>query len=187
MKEENIDNRIERIIESVGSKKAAMSQWESERTSTEMKRKIVVKRWRTYGISAAASVVVICSVGLGIFLNRGGENDYGVTSNAPVFRGGSYDISDIQAMIDSDKYVEALQAIDRTMADTVIDPSFTSERKEYLRSLNENRNYELKWLKIDILIKTKKVDEAISLLKEYVKADGVHQVEAKELLHKLSR
>ena len=90
-------------------------------------------------------------------------------------------------MIDSDKYVEALQAINITMADTVIDPSFTSERKEYLRSLNDNRNYELKWLKIDILIKTKKVDEAISLLKEYVKADGVHQVEAKELLHKLSR
>ena len=64
MKEENIDNRIERIIESVGSKKAAMSQWESERTSTEIKRKIVVKRWRIYGISAANNVVKVILRGI---------------------------------------------------------------------------------------------------------------------------
>lgn len=187
MKEENIDKRIERVVESVGSKKAAMRQWESNRVSNEAKRKVAAKRWRTYGISAAASVVVIFCVGLGIFLNRGGDNDYGVTSSAPIYRGGSCDISEIRAMIDAENYAEAWQAIDVTMADTVIDPSFTSERQEYLRSLNENRNYELEWLKIDILIKTKKTDEAISLLKEYVKSDGVHQAEAKELLNKLSR
>lgn len=187
MKEENIDNRIERIIESVGSKKAAMSQWESERISSEIQRKNAAKRWRIYVISAAASVIVICGVGLGLFLNRGGDNDYDITSTAPVYRGGSCDISDIQAMIESVDYAEALQAIDATMADTVIDPSFTTERQKYLRSLNDNRNYELKWLKIEILIKIGKADEAISMLKEYVKSEGVHQAEAKELLYKLSR
>lgn len=186
MKVDNIDNRIERVIESVASKKAAMRQWESDRISLEMQRKVIMKKWRTYGISAAASVVVICGVSLGIFLNRGGNNEYGVTSTAPVYRGGSCDISDIQEMIESDNYAEALQAIDVTMADTVINPSFTSERQEYLRSLNENRNYELEWLKINIFIKTKKADEAISSLKEYVKSDGVHQAEAKELLYRLS-
>lgn len=187
MKEEEIDKRIERVVESVGSKKAAMRQWESSRVASEMQRNVAAKRWRTYGISAAASVVVICGVGLGIFLNRVGSNDYGVTSSAPAYRGGSYDISEIQAMIDSTQYEKALQAIEATMADTIIDSSFTSERQEYLRSLNANREYELTWLKVDILVKTKKTDAAISLLKEYVKTDGVHQNEAKELLHKLSR
>lgn len=187
MKEEDIDKRIERVIESVASKKAAMSQWESDRISSEMQSKVATKRRRIYGISAAASVVVICGVGLGIFLNRSGDNDYGVTSTAPVYRGGSCDISEIQSMIDSDKYVEALQAIEATMADTVIDPSFTSERKEYLRNVNNNREYELTWLEIDILVKTEKYEEAITLLKEYVNTDGIHQEEAKHLLHKLAR
>ena len=187
MKEEDIDERIERVVESVGSKKAAMRKWESDRISSEMQRKVAAKRWRIYGISAAASVVVICGVGLGIFLNRGGDNDYGVTSTAQVYRGGRCNISEIQSMIDSDKHVEALQAIETAMADTVIDPSFTSERKEYLRNVNNNREYELKWLKIDILVKTEKHKEAITLLTEYVNTDGIHQEEAKQLLHKLAR
>ncbi len=187
MKEEDIDKRIGRVVESVASKKAAMRQWESDRISSEMQRKVATKRWLIYGISAAASVVMICGVGLGIFLNRDGDNDYGVTSTAPVYRGGSCDISEIQSMIDSEKYVEALQAIEATIADTVIDPSFSSERKEYLRNVNNNREYELKWLKIDILVKTEKHKEAITLLKEYVNTDGIHQEEAKQLLHKFAR
>lgn len=187
MKEEDIDKRIERVVESVGSKKAAMRQWESERKSYEIRRAVAFKRWRNYGISAAASVVVICGVGLGIFLNRGGDNEYGVTSTAPVYRGGSCDIPEIQSMIDSDKYVEALQAIEASMADTVIDPSFTSDRQEYLRNVNNNRKYELTWLKVDILVKTEKQEEAITLLKEYVNVDGIHQEDAKHLLHNLAR
>lgn len=187
MKEDNIDKRIERVVESVGSKKAAMRQWESDRIASQMQRKIAAKRWRTYGISAAASVVVICGVGLGIFLNRGGGEDYGITSSAPIYRGSSCDISEIKAMIDSAQYEKALQAIDVTLADTVIDFSFTKERQDYLRSLNANREYEITWLKIDILVKSKKTEEAITLLKEYVNSDGVHQNEAKELLYKLSR
>lgn len=187
MKEEDIDKRIERVVESVGSKKAAMRQWESERVSEELRRKISKKKWRTYGISAAASIVVICGIGLGFFMNRGGGNDYGVSSSAPVYRGGSCEISEIQSMIDSKHYDDALKAIEATMADTIIDPSFTSERLDYLRSLNANREYELTWLKIDILVKTHKNEEAITLLEEYVKSDGVHQTEAKQLLYKLSR
>lgn len=184
---ENLDKRIERVAESVGSKKAAMRQWESDRIDTEMQCKIAAKRWRIYGISAAASVVVICGVGLGIVMNRGGGNDCGVTSNVPIYRGGSCEISEIQAMIDSVEYDKALHAIEVTMADTIIDPSFTKERQEYLRSLNANREYDLIWLKIGVLVKSKKTDEAISLLKEYVDAEGEHQKEAQELLNKLAR
>lgn len=187
MNEDDIDKRIRRVVESVASKKAAMRQWESEWIASEMQRKVAAKRWRTYVISAAASVVVICGVGLGIFLNRGGGNDLGVSSSAPVYRGGSCDISEIQTMIDSMQYDKAFQAIDVTLADTVIDPSFTEDRQNYLRSLNANREYELMWLKIDILVKTNKTETAISLLKEYVKSDGIHQDEAEELLHRLSQ
>lgn len=187
MKEEDIDKRIERVVESVGSKKAAMRQWESERVSEELRRKISKKKWRTYGISAAASIVVICGIGLGFFMNRGGGNDYGVSSSAPVYRGGSCEISEIQSMIDSKHYDDALKAIEATMADTIIDPSFTSERQDYLRSLNANREYELTWLKIDILVKNKRVGEATTLLKMYSTQVGAHQEEAKSLLNKLTQ
>ena len=187
MKEDNIDKRIERVAESVGSKKAAMRQWEADRVSYELKRKVAAKRWRTYGFSAAASIVLICGIGFGFFINRSGDNDYGVSSNAPVYRGGSCDIVEIQAMIDSAKYEKALHAIDVTLADTVIDPSFTPERQDYLRSVNANREYELTWLKVNVLIKSGKKTEAISLLKEYVKTEGVHQKEALILLNNLTR
>ena len=187
MKEDNLDKRIERVAESVGKKKAAMRQWEADRISDELKRRFAAKRWRTYGISAAASVVVICGVGLGIFLNRDRGNDYGVTSAAPVYRGGSCEIAEIQAMIDSSKYEMALQAIDVTLADTVIDPSFTSERQVYLRSLNTDREYELIWLKINVLVKSGKKTEAVPLLEDYIKTDGRHQKEAKILLNDLTK
>ena len=187
MKEDNIDKRIERVAESVGSKTAAMRQWEADRVSDELKRKIAAKRWRTYGVSAAASIVLICGIGFGFFINRGEDTDYGVTSTAPVYRGGSCDIVEIQAMIDSARYEEALQAIDVTLADTVIDPSFTSERQDYLRSVNANREYELTWLKVNVLIKSGQKTEAISLLKEYVKKDGEHLKEAQTLLKDLTK
>lgn len=187
MKEDNIDKRIERVAESVGSKKAAMRQWEADRVSYELNRKVAAKRWRTYGFSAAASIVLICGIGFGFFINRGGDNDYGVTSTAPVYRGGSCDIAEIQSMIDSAKYEEALQAIDVTLADTVIDPSFTSERQDYLRNVNANREYELIWLKINVLIKSGKKAEAIPLLEEYVKTEGEHQNEAQTLLNDLTK
>ena len=156
-----------------------------------MKRKIATKRWRTYGISAAASIVLICGIGFGLFINRSGDNDYdndyGVSSNAPVFRGGSCDIVEIQDMINSAKYEKALHAIDVTLADTVIDPSFTPERQDYLRSINANREYELTWHKVNVLIKSGEKTEAISLLKEYVKTEGEHQKEAQTLLNSLTK
>lgn len=202
MKEDDIDKRIERVAESVGLKKAAMRQWEAKKVSDELKRKVAAKRWRTYGISAVASIVLICGIGLRFFINIGGDNDYGatssapidrgdndygVTSSAPIYRGGSCDISVIQFMIDSSHYEEALKAIDVTMVDTVvIEPSFTSERQNYLRSLNADRKYELIWLKVNALVKSGRKTEAIPLLEEYVKVEKGHQKEAQTLLNDLS-
>lgn len=187
MKEEDIDKRIERVIESVGSKKAAMRQWESEYEAGERMHKVAAKRWRVYGISVAVSIALICGIGISLYLDRPGEMERGETTTAPVFRGGAADITEIQAMMDSAKYETALQTIEATIADTLIDPSFTPERQEYLRSLNASRIYELQWLKINALVKSGKKTEAIILLKEYVKIDGNHRQEAQTLLNNLKR
>ena len=187
MKEENLDNRIERVIESVGSKKAAMRQWESEYEAGGKMHKVAAKRWRIYGISAAASIALICGIGISLYLDRPGEMERGETTTAPVYRGGAADVAEIQAMMDSAKYETALLAIEATMADTLIDPSVTPERQEYLRSLNASREYELNWLKINALVKSGKKGEAITLLKVYVKIDGNHRQEAQTLLNNLKR
>ena len=187
MKEDNIDKRIERVAESVGSKRAAMRRWEAERISSDLQRQTNFRRWRAYGLSAAASVVLICCIGVSLYVTRNGDGSYGTDVSAPIYRGGSRDIVEIQAMIDSAQYEMALQAIDVTLADTVINPSFTSERQDYLRSLNANREYELLWLKINVLIKSGKTNEAISLLKQYVDVEGEHQNDAQELLNKLDQ
>lgn len=186
MKEEEIDNRIERIVKSVAAKKAEMTKWETERKSPESRRAVTSKHWRTYGISAAASVVVICSIGIGLYMNRTGNTDYyGVTSSAPIYRSGSADIDEIKIMIDSAKYQEALQAIDATMEDTIIDPTYAAERQKYLRSVYKNQLYELTWLKIQVLVKLKKEKEAIFILEDYVQNEGINKIEARDLLEKL--
>lgn len=187
MKEEDIDHRIERVLKSVVSKKAEMSKWESERKSTEVRRAVASKHWRTYGISAAASVVVISTIGIGLYMNHHGNTDYGVTSSAPIYRSGSADIDEIKVMIDSEKYKEALQAIDATIADTIIDPTFTKERQEYLRSVYHNQEYELTWLKIQVLAKLDKKLEAMSLLRKYSQIEGSHQTEARGLLEEMKK
>lgn len=190
MKEEDIDKRIERVIESVASKKSDMSRWGKEYKEAEIRHRVARKRWWIYGISAAASVIVICGIGIGTLLKEGDRNVHGVsypeyTSTATLYRGGAADLSEISAMIDSAKYDEALGAIAISMADTTIDLSYTPERQQYLRDLNKSRIYELKWMKIDVLIKSGRKNEAIKLLESFVKEEGVHKSEAKKLLKSL--
>lgn len=188
MKEEDIDKRIERVVKSVASKKAEIAQWESVRKSSEIRRTVASKRWRTYGISAAASVVVIFAIGIGVYINnRPGEQDFGIYSSPSMYRGGSAGIDEIKAMIDSAKYQVALQAIDATIADTIIDPKYSQERQEYLRSVNKNQEYELIWLKIQLLVKLNKRQDAYNILETYVNQEGSHQVEAQGLIEKMKK
>lgn len=187
MKEEDIDKRIERVVKSVGSKKAAMRQWETDRVSEVLRRKVATKKWCTYGISAAASIVVICGIGLGFFINRGSNNDYGVSSSAPVFRGSANGIDEIQNLINSGEYENALASINNLMCDTIIDSTLTPERQEYKRSLYRNQEYELTWLKIISLHQLGRNDEAIGILEKYSELEGSHQDESKYMLEQLTK
>lgn len=59
MKQEDIDGRIERVVGSVASKKARMARWDAQEAGKARRG-----RWLAYGISAAAVVVIVCSIGL---------------------------------------------------------------------------------------------------------------------------
>lgn len=217
MKEEDIDSRIERVVRSVAAKRAAMRGWEAHGLGSEIDRRAVCaapavaaasagpmpsarsaspapaaakppRKWRLWVVSAAASVIVILGVGISLYIGRSGGDDVMPSAAPPaVYRGGSADIQDIQAMIDCGRYDEALQAIEVTRADTAINPSFTPERQEYLRSLNANRDYELEWLRIGVLVKCGRKEAAVAGLREYVKTDGEHRHEAETLLNELTK
>lgn len=216
MREEDIDRRIERVVRSVAAKRAVMRRWEVQGLKPKFDRHAACaaqtvaaaparatiaapgaakpsRKWRLWVVSAAASVIVILGVGISLYVGRsghGGDGDvYNVKSSAPpaVYRGGSADIKDIQTMIDNGRYNEALQTIETTRADTAINPEFTPERQEYLRSLNANRDYELEWLRIGVLVKCGSKEAAVAGLREYVKTDGHHRHEAETLLNELTR
>lgn len=205
MKEEDIDSRIERVVRSVAAKRAAMRGWEAHGLGPEIDRRAVCaapavaaapapavakpsRKWRLWVVSAAASVIVIIGVGISLYIGRGGDADVMPSAAPPaVYRGGSADIQNIQAMIDNGRYDEALQAIEVTRADTAINPSYTPERQEYLRSLNANRDYELEGLRIGVLVKCGRKEAAVAGLREYVKTDGEHRHEAETLLNELTR
>lgn len=205
MKEEDIDSRIERVVRSVAAKRAAMRRWEAQGLKPKIDRcaacaapAVVAapapaaakpsRKWRLWVVSAAASVIVILGVGISLYIGRGGDADVMPSAAPPaVYRGGSADIQNIQAMIDNGRYDEALQAIEVTRADTAINPSYTPERQEYLRSLNANRDYELEWLRIGVLVKSGRKEAAVAGLREYVKTDGEHRHEAETLLNELTK
>ncbi len=205
MKEEDIDRRIERVVRSVAEKRAAMRGWEAHGLGPEIDSRAVCaapavaaapapaaakpsRKWRLWVVSAAASVIVILGVGISLYIGRGGDADVMPSAAPPaVYRGGSADIQNIQAMIDNGRYDEALQAIEVTRADTAINPSYTPERQEYLRSLNANRDYELEWLRIGVLVKSGRKEAAVAGLREYVKTDGEHRHEAETLLNELTK
>ncbi len=186
MKDE-MDERIGRVICSLASKKKEMAMWNEEMHRQEVRKKVLVRRWRVYGLSAAASLAIVFGVGFSLFRSENDSESFEFDFSQPVYRAGSSDFGDIVSMIESGKYGDALHAINEAMADTVIDPSFTSEHREYLRSLNAVRSYELTWLKIATLVKSGKEDDAIKLLEIYKNEDGVHRDEAIELYNSMQR
>lgn len=190
-KEENIDDRIKRVTKSVAAKKKALEIWEqeAEQHPKNSKRTILL------GISIAASVTIISIIGINYFSidthtpEDGSFASYEYSAMQPSSHnyGQDYDIKEVKVLMDSEKYGDALEAIDAIMADTLIDPALSLEKKEEIRILHKSRTYELEWLKIMALIRLKKNVEAEDLLKEYSKIEGQHQKEAQEILNNSNR
>lgn len=187
MKEENIDSRIERAIKDLASKKAQMAQWETECKQEELRRSLSLRKRRIYYMSVAASVVVIVFVGIGMYFNNTVSGPKPEIPAAPVYRGGSVDMDEIEGMMDSAKYEEAIKAIDITLTDTIIDKSLPVEQQNYIRELQKQQSYDITWLKIQCLLKVGKKDEAVTLLRNYAGEDGTHKSEAQQLLEDLPK
>lgn len=185
MKEEDIDKRIERVVCSVASKKASMAQWEADRLANERKRAEMARKWRTYALSAAATVAVAVGIGWGFYASKGAGDTMMPPSMESAFRSGTNEFEGIYGLIDSRDYAEALSAIDSLAADTVIDPTYAEARREYLRGVYSAREYRLTWLKIYVLLKSGNKAEAVGLLTDYANREGEHRQDARELLKKL--
>lgn len=188
MKEEDIDRRIERVINKLAPKRAEMVEWDKARIRREQSR----RKWIRYGIPAAASVLIVCGVGFGILFTHHDSQSvvFGslqTTSPHITFRGGASSEEQIIALLDSCKYAEALQIVNEELADTVIPSDYTAERHDYMVELQEYRTYQLTWLKIEIFLKTNKLDEAKEILSTYRHLEGEHQDEAAKIYKELCR
>lgn len=186
MKEDDIDARIERVINSVASKKAKMAQWEN-RHDVATRRQQHIKRWAVIAVTGAASIAVICGVGISLFRVESVEPNAMVSNSTQIYRGAKSDIPEVKVLIAQAKYTEALHVIDSALCDTFINPSFAPARQEYLHAYYQNQEYELTWLKIKVLYKMGKYTEAVKILKIYSEIAGEHQSDAKKLLNTLPK
>lgn len=202
MKEEDIDNRIERVIKSVGAKRAEMARWAEEREGREKREKreenfasrSSSRKWLRYGIPVAASLVVVCSIGLGILFTRvgsGSESSRGFGSSSTsvyvTFRGGASAEHNIIALMDSARYEEALELVNEELADTAIPADYTIERRAYIKQVNQARDYQLTWLKVEILLKEERIEEAKEILDGYRHLHGEHQEEALKIYKQICK
>lgn len=183
--EQKLDDRIERVVKSVASKKAEMARWEAEYNNQQ--RRVATKRWSIYGISAAACVAV--AVGVGIHFLTVPQNSTSIpgVSTEVIYRGGSSELEEIATLINSHKEGEALVRIDSLMGDTILAPDMSEQRREYLREVQAVQQYELEWFKINALVNLGEKEDATKLLKSYVKKDGEHKGEAEKLLKGLTK
>ena len=158
-------------------KRADIALWEVERRAAEALR----RRRRVYGISAAAMIAVVAGIGITMLMHRSADMT-APAINAPVFRGAVADVDDIALMIEAKDYAEALTAIDSALADSVIPDSLPQEQIDYMMQLQVQRAYELKWLKIKVLLALGRTDEAVALLRTYSAMEGDHALQADSLL-----
>lgn len=195
MKEENVDERIERVIRSVAAKKKDMAMWNTENAKIKLRNKQI----RIFGLSAVASVAIIAVVGIWYLTfywkESGPKQDlspsyvsYEYSAKQPSYDYSSEDsdIIAVESLIDSKRYEEALEAIEAILADTIIDSKLPMERKNQIRMLQEDKAYELEWIKIQTLIKLNRKTEALDLLTNYVEMSGPNQIKAKELMDELN-
>lgn len=195
MKEENIDERIERVIRSVSTKKKDMAMWSTENAKMKLRKRRIIN----FGISAAASVAVFAIVGicyLTFYWKESGPTsdlspsplsyEYGSIQPSPEYSNDTTDIEAVKSLINTGKYEDAFDAIEAIEGDTIINYTIPEDRKQQIRMLHYLRKYELEWLKIETLIKLNKKTEAIDLLNQYVKKEGAHKINAQQLLENLN-
>ena len=195
MNEENIDERIERVIKSVASKKEDMTIWNTEKA----KRELRYRRMRNFRVTAVASVAVLVGVGtcyMIFYWKEPGSSsnlspspisyEYSPKQDAANYIDGSSEIEAVETLIKSERYEDALEAIEAMLADTLIDPTLPLERKRQIRVFLEDKAYELDWIKIQTLIKLNRKTEALDLLRHYVEISGSNQNKAKELIDELN-
>lgn len=146
-------------------------------------------RRRRWIIPVVASAIVVLGLGISWYFRSGStgeENAYSVpvssSSGVPdVYRGGASGVAEIQAMMDSADYAGALRAIDLTLADTAVGDVRSADEREYKLGLIADRQYELTWMKINVLIRLDRTPEAVRMLNDYVYVEGEHQAEARKL------
>lgn len=195
MNEENIDERIERVIKSVAAKKEDMAIWNSENA----KRELRYRRMRNFQVSAAASVAVLVGVGTWYMLfywKEAGQTsdlspsqisyEYSPKQDSSDYIGESSEIEAVESLIKSERYKDALEAIEAMLVDTLIDPTLPLERKRQIRVFLEDKAYTLEWIRIQTLIKLNRNIDALDLLRHYVEIPGPNQIKAKELINELN-
>ena len=196
MNEENIDERIERVIKSVASKKEDMIIWNTEKAKRELRN----RRMRNFRVTAAASVAVLVGIGtcyMIFFWKEAGPSsdlspsqisyEYSPKQDSSNYIDESSEIEAVESMIKSERYEDALEAIEAILADTLIDPTLSLERKKQIRGFHEEKAYALEWIKIQTLIKLNRKTEALDLLNHYVRIYGPNQFLAKELMDELNK
>ena len=182
---DNIDKRIERVVRSVATKKELMAIWNTEKE----KRNSQNRQIRKFAVKAAASIVIIVGVGMGVMIFYWKEPgpasqltyEYSAKQLSSDYSSESFDIETVESLLESERYEDALEEIEAIMADTIIDPMLPLENKKRIRILLEDRAYELEWIKIRTLIMLDRKNDAVDLLNLYVEKAGPNQYLAKQL------
>lgn len=76
----------------------------------------------------------------------------------------------------------AMSQIQTVMADTTVDHTASDEEKAYLSKVIAERDYRLRWLRINALITAGHIGQARTELKQFASEDGIYSDEARKLL-----
>lgn len=194
-KEVSLMRLIVRALSIRAGRYRLMKEWdtdEDDEKTPSAKRRIIP------ALSAAASAVVILILG-SVFLTRhhtlpqdaecapvSGTPAPEATTDLPTGMRGSVNVS---VSVIADEINEArssaqfaMRQIQAVLADTAVDASASDEEKAYLSKVTAERDYRLRWLRINALISSGHLRQAREELKKFASEPGIYRDDARKLL-----
>ena len=183
-----------------------MDQWERQAEEREAqpaakaRAAVAVRRHRPVAFGIVAGVAACLAAGYVVFrVQEYRSEPLAVVQSVASGEEGQFRSASPTAyigdLIEKEQYDAALEAINQEMGsmdeelqlarEADLSEEEQREQIEYMRTLQADMSYELRWLQIRALVGLERTDEARSLLQVFVKDVGDLQDEAKSLLQSL--
>lgn len=192
--DKELEQHICQALGTLAQRQWLMDQWEQQQVAAAVavspRPVVAARRHRFVPLGIVAALAVLITAGYGFYQARQ-QKAVGQQQQLQAPIRSASPTADIAQLIEQANYQSALEAIvsqERALkAETQPMAGQLSEEQEYAQLLLQDQAYQLRWLRIEVLVGLNRKDEAKTLLTAFVQEDGEWQEQAQSLLQCLGK